>query len=181
MKFSKLLVVAFFIAFLAFTIQCVDQLLHPYCKPAGNGGFAWVSFQAWALYFLAGGTLLGGVRSLLGYVSGIVASVAILELAGKIGTVMPANASFFVVPAAIFVVVVPVILMEKLPMLLLDFVPAIFVGAGVFFGFMGYVMPAGSGFQGYVDAGTTIMIYCALGLLYGWMTVAFRSRVAKET
>lgn len=82
LKFSKFIVIPIIIAFLAFTIQIVDQLLSPLVPPAGNVGFGWIAFQAWAMYFIAGCNLKGGVKTFLGYVSGVIASILIMELGG---------------------------------------------------------------------------------------------------
>ena len=197
MSFSRLFVLALYIAFLAFTIVLVNFALATYCGkflPGAEkaGGFVWISFQAWAMYFLAGCTLIGGVRTLLGYAVGIAASVGIMEIAKLLGAI-PAPFDFAI---AVFIIVIPLIMLEKLSLLLLDFVPAMFVGSGVFFAFMA-LNPnlAGEGllftltkdldstvasFQLYLNAATTILAYCLLGLFYGWMTVSVRKRIAAE-
>jgi len=163
-KFSKFLPIALFIAFLAFTMQAIDMTISKYFAPAGNGGFGWIAFQAWAMYFLAGCTVKGGVKSFIGYVSGIVASIAILTL----GATLTGGMAFWGFPVAVFAIVVPVICLEKVKWL--DFVPAIFVGAGVFFGFMTYIQGATFG-----GAAVTELFYCLFGLFYGYLTVAFRT------
>jgi hypothetical protein len=163
MKFGKFIVIPVFIAFLAFTMQAIDQGISKYFPPAGNAGFAWIAFQAWAMYFLAGCNVKGGIKTLLGYASGIVASIAIMMLGPALG-----GLGFWAFPIAVFVVVVPVICLERVKWL--DFVPSIFVGAGVFFGFMSYIK--GATFSG---AAVTELFYCLFGLVYGYITVAFRA------
>jgi len=174
MKFSKFIVIALFIAFLAFTMQAIDQSISKFFPPAGNGGFGWIAFQAWAMYFLAGCTPKGGVRTFLGYVSGIVASIAIMLLGGSLS----GGLGFWGFPIAVFAIVVPVICLEKVQWL--DFVPSVFVGAGVFFGFMTYIQGATFG-----GAAFSELFYCLFGLVYGYITVAFRSwyeaRVASQS
>jgi hypothetical protein len=162
MKFSKFIVIPVFIAFLAFTMQAIDQGISKYFPPPGNVGFAWIAFQAWAMYFLAGCNVKGGIRTFLGYGSGIVASIAIMTLGPALG-----GLGFWAFPIAVFVIVVPVICLERVKWL--DFVPSIFVGAGVFFGFMSYIK--GATFSG---AAVTELFYCLFGLVYGYITVAFR-------
>ena len=76
MTLKKFIAIPFIIALLAGTIQIVDQVLHLQVEPVGNVGFGWIAFQAWAMYFLAGCDLKGGLRTLIGYVMGIVASIA---------------------------------------------------------------------------------------------------------
>lgn len=164
MKFRKFIFIPLFIAFLAFTIQIVDQLVMKVVPPEGNAGFGWIAFQAWAMYFIAGGSLKGGIKTFLGYFSGIVASILIMEFGGAFGAL-----GFFAFPVAVFLIVVPVICLEKVPWF--DYVPAVFVGAGVFFGFMSYVSGAT-----YAKAGITELIYCFIGLLYGVITVYVRTK-----
>lgn len=172
MTFKKFIVIPFIIALLAGTIQVIDQLLHFHVEPSGNVGFGWVAFQAWAMYFLAGGDWKGGLKTLLGYVVGILASIAIMVLGGNF-----AGMGFYAVPLAIFIVVIPVIFLEKVKWL--DFIPAIFIGAGAFFAFMSYVPDAT-----FAIAATTELIYCVLGLFYGYITIlirgAYEKRVTKE-
>lgn len=164
MSFKKFIWIPIMVAFLAFTIQIVDQLLCGNVPPSGNVGFGWIAFQAWAVYFLAGCNVKGGIKSFLGYINGIIASILIMEI-GK--ALMGFGLGFMAFPAAVFIVVVPVMCLEKVQWL--DFIPSVFVGAGVFFGFMSYVPHAT-----YAAAATSELIYCLLGLFYGYMTVTFR-------
>jgi hypothetical protein len=163
MKFSKFIIIPLFIAFQAFTMQAIDQTISGYFSPAGNGGFGWIAFQAWAMFFLAGCTLLGGLRTFIGYTSGIVASIAIMMLGASLSPLL----GFWAFPVAVFALVVPVICLEKVKWL--DYVPSIFIGAGVFFGFMTYIQGATFG-----GAAVTELFYCFFGLLYGFITVQFR-------
>jgi len=77
---------------------------------------------------------------------------------------------------AVFLVVIVVICMEKVPWL--DFVPACFLGAGVFFGLMTYLeQPKGAEMGKYAWYGTVAaaeMVACAVGLIYGAITVVVR-------
>ena len=163
MKFSKFIIIPVFIAAQALIMQAIDQTLSKSFLPAGNGGFAWIAFQAWAMYFLAGCNIKGGIRTFLGYVSGIVASIAIMELGKALGGPL----GYWAFPAAVGIIVVPVICLEKVKWL--DFVPSIFVGAGVFFGFMTYIKDATYG-----GAAVSELFYCLFGLVFGYITVVFR-------
>lgn len=173
MKFNKFLIIPLFIAFLAFTMQAIDQGIGKFFPPVGNAGFGWIAFQAWAMYFLAGCNVSGGIRTFLGYVSGVVASIAIMTLGSALGSL-----SFWAFPTAVLAIVIPVICLEKVKWL--DFVPSVFVGAGVFFGFMSYIQ--GATFTG---AAVTELFYCLFGLVYGYITVTFRvwyeAKVAETT
>lgn len=170
MNIKQFAVIPVMIAILACILQIIDQLLvgAKIFHPEGNNGFGWISFQAWAMYFIAGCTVKGGARSLMGYILGILASIAIMNLAGVLGM------GFMSAPIAILIVVIPVIFLERAPELF-NFVPAIFVGAGVYFGFMNYV----SG-DCFIQAGVTEVAYCVIGLIFGWVTVALRGAYEKS-
>ncbi len=163
MTAKKYFPIALFIGVQAFAIQILDQVLHQHVPPAGNGGFGWIGFQAWAVYFMAGGTVKGGVRSFIGYFIGMIASIAILVGGGMVG-----GLGFFAVPV-VLLILVPVILYLDIAPELLSFVPAVFVGAGVFFGMMTYVPGAT-----FTNTLFTETVYCVIGLIFGWATVSFR-------
>lgn len=155
------------VALLAALIQIVDQLLSPHVLPTGNHGFSWIAFQAWALYFISGGNVKGGIKTIIAWVVGIVFSILIMIGAGWIGSL-----GFFAIPASLLVFVIPMICLEKVPWL--DFIPGIFIGAGAFFGFMTYVPGATFGSAFLIE-----MIYCVIGLCFGWMSITFRGMYEK--
>lgn len=155
---------ALIIAVLAASTIIIDQLLKTYMQPVPNQGFVWITFQAWAVYFLAGCTIKGGVKSFLSYVTGIGGSILIIMFAGHLSTL-----GFWTVPTAVFLLVIPIIMLEKVPWL--DFIPALFIGSGACFAFMNYVPGAT-----FANATCTILLYCALGLFYGYITVALRQK-----
>ena len=165
MSFKQFFPIPLFISVLAATLVMLD--LQP--DPLVPHLWTWISFQAWAMYFLAGCTLKGGAKVLLGYMGGALASFAIMELIGLIGQWVPQLAGTPALAIAVFVVVIPVICAERVPML--NFVPAWFVGAGVYFGIMNLQ-------QGATHGSTTIhlMVSCAVGLAYGVVTVLVRTK-----
>jgi hypothetical protein len=160
---------ALFIGILAMTCQIVDQLI------VGGGGIGplvggggWIAFQAWAMYFLAGGSLKGGARALIGYVFGMIASILILYF----GTTLSGVLGWWSVPLVLLVLVPPVIYLMIGPEMV-NLVPAVFVGAGVFFGVMTYC-PFEDGLGQWGMFGQTFLaetVYCILGLVFGWLTV----------
>ena len=169
MSFKQFIVIPVFIAFQAFTMMVLAPFIRlPGVDAGGPGLITWIAFQAWAMYFLAGCDLKGGIKTLIGYIVGIVASIAIMVLGGKL-----AGMGFYAVPLAILVIVIPVIFLEKVKWL--DFIPAIFVGAGAFFAFMSYVPNAT-----FAIAAKTEIIYCLLGLFYGYITIAIRGAYEKK-
>lgn len=169
MDFKKFIVIPIFIGFLAATFVALDQFISPFLPIAANKGFGWVTFQAWAMYFMAGCTLKGGARTFLGYVMGITAAILIIKLAGLLSA-----AGFWTVPLAVFVIVIPMCSMERAHSLL-DFVPALFISSAVFFAFMNYIPNATMGTSALV-----ILLYCAIGMVYGIVTVWLRGLYEKS-
>jgi hypothetical protein len=166
---GKFFWIAFFIGAQAFLLQVIDQVLAPLCPPDGNVGFGWIAFQAWAMYFLSGLNVVGAVKSFFSYGIGILASVAIMVSGGILS-----GLGFFTIPVMLLFFVPFVIYFELAPSPL-SYVPAMFVGAGVYFGFMSYIEAAT-----YTGAAITELIYCALGLLFGYVTVTFRGWYEKH-
>jgi len=175
MSFGKYMLIPIFIAIQAFALM----LVAPYLKTFGEGADAlptWISFQAWAMYFLAGCTITMGLKTLAGYLGGIVASVAIFEL-GDCLAEGAGMGGYWGYAVAVLIVVVFVISMEKVPGL--NFIPSWFLGAGVFFGYMGLKGYAQNGDDHNLAVYTNIAVpelaACAVGLAYGWVTVTFRT------
>lgn len=165
MKFSQFILIPIMVASLAFTLQIVDQSASGLMPLADNKGFGWVAFISWPMYFLAGCNMAGGRKVFYGYVVGIIASILIME----IGPMLMGVSSFLAFPIAIFLIVVPCICLERFPPF--DLIPAIFVGAGIFFGIMTYVPGAT-----YTSAAITELTYCVLGIAYGWLTIFLRAK-----
>jgi hypothetical protein len=175
MPFRKFFVIPLFIAFQAFTMMVLTPYVPLTGKALGGPGLiTWISFQAWAVYFLAGCTPKMGVKSLVGYLGGILASVAIFELAAVFSGLNSATTPWGLY-IAVFVVVVGVICCQKVPGI--DFVPSYFIGAGVFFALMTYLKkPEEAGrFAWYAQIAIPELVACAAGLVYGWITVVFQT------
>ena len=137
-------------------------------KLAGTDAI-WVAFQAWAVYFLAGCNPMGGVKAFIGYATGIAASIAIIELMGAPGiSKLPVVGGMNLAMAlAVFIVVIPAIMSENLK----NMVPALFIGSGAFFG-LSQLMPG----KGYLAVTQAELVYCAVGLLFGFITVYWRGK-----
>ena len=168
MSLKKFVVIPLIIAVLAFVIQIIDQLLSPIMQPDPNKGFCWIAFQAWAVYFLAGCTVQGGIKSIIGYAVGITGSILIMNLAGVFSLF-----GFFAVAVAVAIVACALIFLERTKWV--NFIPAMFIGAGAFFAFMTYIPDAT-----FVTAAITEIVYCALGLLFGFVTVVLRTAYEKR-
>jgi hypothetical protein len=183
MPFGKYILIPIFIAFQAFTLMAIAPFFPGTPAVMGAGLVTWISFQAWAMYFLAGCTPKMGVKTGVGYLGGIVASVAIFELAGVFAGLNSGTTPWGLY-LAVFIVVVFVISAEKVPGI--DFVPSYFLGAGVFFALMTYLggkKPEGiTQFEWYGRFALPEMIACVVGLAYGWWTVTVKTwYVAKVT
>lgn len=179
MKFNKFIVIPVIIAVLAMIMQIIDQLLasNTVIGSLLAGGGSWIAFQSWAVYFLGGCNVKGGVKGLIGYVLGIAASIAIMTLGGLFG-------GFLGVPIAILIVVIPCICFERVE--ILSYVPALFVGAGAYFGIMGYIAPtvAAPYTNSFIAFGAVELFYCFFGLLWGFFTIklrgAYEAKVAEQ-
>jgi len=137
-------------------------------SPAGDA--MWVSFQAWAVYFLAGCTPMGGVKAWVGYLSGVLASIAIVKLMGVPGIsgVPSVGGMNLVMALAVFIVVVPAIMTENLK----NMVPALFIGSGAFFGLLSAQGSSGN----LTRTAVSVLLYCGVGQLFGCITVFWRGQ-----
>jgi hypothetical protein len=164
MPYSKFFPITVFIAAQAMFMMIIESPL---------GFLSWIAFQAWAMYFLAGGTPKMGAKTLAGYLGGAVASVAIMELAKALGDWgVGGKWSLYL---AVFVVVIFVISAEQVPGL--DFVPSWFIGAGVFFGLMNLdtFAEGATAWDMYLQSGEKLMWAALVGLVFGAVTVIFRT------
>jgi len=179
MSFSKFMLIPIFVSAQATSMMMLAPYIPGTASAIGTGLLAWVAFQAWATYFMAGCTPKMGAKVVVGYLGGIIASVGIFELAALFSGLSTGSTPWGLY-LAVFLVVIPVIAVERAPGL--DFVPAYFVGAGAFFALMTYVpKPEAVGkIAWYVDLGTPIMVACVLGVIYGWITVTVRGAYEKK-
>jgi len=167
--FSKFIIIPVFIAVQAFILMLIAKFIPGGTDSVGGPGLAtWITFQAWAMYFLAGCTPKMAVKVLIGYFGGILASIAIFELGDLLAGGMGGYWGYAI---AVLIIVVPVISMEKVPWL--DFIPGYFIGAGVFFGAM-TLKAVEHTRAGYTSVAVPEMIACAIGLAFGWVTVTIR-------
>ena len=168
MNAKKYLPIALFIGLQACVLQAIDQSICASIPPLAAGG-GWIYFQAWAMYFLGGCTPKGGTRALIGYVLGMIASIAIMVGGGALGAL-----GFWAMPV-ILLILVPIILYLDIAPEMISFVPAVFVGAGVFFGVMSYI-PGATFANAFVGEG----VYCVIGLVFGFVTITFRGWYEKK-
>jgi hypothetical protein len=156
-------------------------LINGYMPKACHGmDMMWIAFQAWAVYFVAGCTPKDGAKVWIGYLSGIIASIAIIKLMGVPGIKdipMLGNMNL-VMAVAVFIIVIPAIMTENLK----NFVPGLFIGSGAFFstldgGQLAGALPEGASANlPLIYATQAELIYCAFGLSFGWITVTWRGK-----
>lgn len=162
MSFLKFFPITIFIAFQAFVMMVIEPKIAICSVPF----ISWIAFQAWAMYFLAGCNIPMGIKTLVGYLGGIVASVAIIELMGHMYG-----------PLAVFIVVIFVIASEKVPGI--NFIPSWFVGAGVFFAMFGLnplkLAEGTSKIDVYLLNASALLYSCLVGLVFGFVTVKVRT------
>ncbi len=192
MPFKHFIIIPLFIGFQAFVMMVITPFIPGNyvtgSGPLGLGLLNWISFQAWAIYFFAGFAPWNpkangpcpwmGFKSLLGYLGGVICSICIFELNKVFGTLNGSTA--WGLNLAVFIVVVGVICCERVKYF--DFVPAWFIGAGVFFGLMTHAtgaienLPEGLSHDYclYGRVAVAELVACAVGLVFGWMTVKFR-------
>ncbi|GHV69845.1 hypothetical protein FACS1894199_19030 [Bacteroidia bacterium] len=166
MKNVQFAVGSAYTAALAFIIVCIDQLLKGYMPIGSENGFTYIAFVAWAVYFFSG-TAKDGIRAAIGYVIGITFSIGIILIAGLF-----ACTEFFSIPIAVFIVVFLVLYLDKVPWI--NYIPAMFVASGCFFGIMTYVPGAD-----FCSAATVEIVYGFIGLLFGWFTVIGKGWLSK--
>jgi hypothetical protein len=139
----------------------------------------WIAFQAWAVYFVTGCTPMSGLKAWIGYLTGIIASIAIIKLMGVPGikSLPTVGGMNLAMALAVFIVVIPAIMSENCK----NMVPTLFIGSGAFFASLGHValataVPSGCQTTQFLYAAQAELIYCALGLFFGFITVFWRGK-----
>jgi len=163
LTFKQFIMIPVGIAVLAFILMLLELVLKTVEFPYF---MTWISFQAWAMYFMAGCTPQGGVKVVLGYLGGCLASMAIIAL----GVALLPSLGSMAFPLVVLVLVVPVISFERVPWF--DFIPAWFVGAGVYFAIKGWGAPEMS----YSAVAITTLVSCLVGQIFGVVTVVGRAK-----
>jgi len=167
MSFKQFFPISVGIAVLAFFLMLIAWGSGK-CANYGHFFVIWVAFQAWAMYFMAGCTIQGGVKVLLGYTGGITASIGVMELAGQMTFLGGLNAA-----VAVLIIVVPIICFERVPWL--DFIPAWFVGSGAFFA-LTEIRALGSAPGGHLNVMGAELFSCFVGICFGIVTVILRGK-----
>ena len=188
MPWSKFIIIPLFITLQAFLLMLISPFVPFTSKEvaavAGHGLLVWVAFQAWAVYFMGGGSVKMGVKSVIGYAGGIAASICIFKAAAFLDPFLTIGGTPFGLYLIVGVVAGLLVCLGRFPTI--DFVPAYFVGAGVFFALTGYLKaPANlDQFTWWLKLAAPEMTACVVGLAFGWGSVTFQTwyegKVARE-
>lgn len=174
MKTKHLIVYAIIVGILAGVVTLVTDFLQSVGFIATGASLTFVTFVCWATYFLYGANLKGGVSGWLSMIPGIIGAIIIYVVTGFLAGA-GLNFAYIALPLGVVVGVIFMLLCEKLP--IGNNVAAIFVGAGLFFGIMG---TPDAGATGYLMVGIGELVYGALGLLAGYLTIAIAGMVTKN-
>jgi len=152
-------------------------LLNAFIPKIAGFDAMWIAFQCWAVYFVSGCTPMGGFKAWVGYLTGIIASIAIIELMGVPGIkdIPSVGGMNIVMAVAVFIVVIPAIMSENAK----NFVPALFIGSGCFFAIsaiMGSSMPEADKWTKYFLTARVELVYCLIGQVFGFITVFWRGK-----
>lgn len=158
-------------------------LLNAYIPKVAGYEAMWIAFQCWAVYFVSGCTPMGGFKAWIGYLTGIIASIAIIELMGVPGIkdIPSVGGMNIVMAVAVFIVVIPAIMTENAK----NFVPGLFIGSGAFFALFTIMssdpkltvsMIGADKWTKYLLATRVELVYCLIGQVFGFITVFWRGK-----
>lgn len=141
------------------------MLLSPYLTEEANRGFVFIAFQGWAMYFLLGSETKGIIKGMCGYAAGIGFAVVMIFVGSWFSF-----AGMWAVPVTALIVVPIMMYFEYAPWWISN-VAVFFVGAGAYYGIYNYIEG-----MTMLRADGIVLLYCLLGLVSGWATIAFRKR-----
>ena len=174
MKLKKLIPYAIGVALLAAIVDLITNLIQGTGFLTSASSLTFITFIAWASYFITGANPKDAGRCFLGYLAGIVSAILMFVLVNVfVGAGI--NAALLGIPLAVFIVVIFMCLLEKVPGF--NLIAAVFMGTGMYFGLMG--IPAVAE-QGYYMVGLAMLVYALIGLVSGWVTVKFRVAYEKR-
>jgi len=175
MKAKNLLVYAVLTAILAGLVTLVTWQMNGWPSAAGQP-VTYITFVAWAAYFLFGADIKGAVKALSSMVAGVVAAILMFVLSIAFG--FDGFGPWWVVPLAVAIPVVPMCFGEKVK--IINNVAAIFMGTGLYFS-----LSAAGAFgdeytlKTYAIVGLTTLLYIAIGFAAGWITIQFNIFASK--
>jgi len=172
MSFGKYFIYTILTAVLSIFVVMLTDFLQNAGFIASGASLTFVTFSSWAAYFLFGANpksaAAGWLSMILGTVGAIIIYVSATLLAGT-----GMNFPYLALPLGVAVGVVAMLLFGRLP--IANNVAAIFLGAGLFFGTMGAPDAAT---KGYFLVAVGELVYAAIGLFAGFLTIAISNAVA---
>ncbi|MBQ9058838.1 MAG: DUF1097 domain-containing protein [Atopobiaceae bacterium] len=169
-RIKKITVIALFVGCQAAVCQFLDNQIHGFLPGGELGGFSCVAFLGWPTYFMSGCTLKDGIRAFFAFIVGIVAGIVIIQISGWLGF-MGAWGNLLAV-----LVVAWLLFYYELGPEYLNHLAACYISCGSFFFYMTHVAPHAQGMGATMTGGfITILVYLTIGLIFGWMTIAFRT------
>jgi len=167
---KKLILYSLATAVLAGVVTLITDLLQNLGFISNSTGLTFVAFACWATYFLYGGTIQAAVQGWTSMIAGIICAIIIYVLTGVFAE-LGWDVAYIALPVAVIVGVFLMCMGEKVPYV--NNVAAIFVGAALYFAIMG----TSAAETGYVMVAVGELVYGALGLAAGYITVVFSTKI----
>lgn len=128
----------------------------------------WLSFLAWALYFLHGGNAKQGTAAFAAFIYGIILASGALVYISYLTEILGAGYQYFIVPSSVFLVAFVITLTMRLRDDWASFIPAVYIGTVFRFAFIDLST---------LNPQLTSFIYdlagpIAFGLFIGWCTIS---------
>jgi len=161
---KKLISYSILIGILAGVVTLLTDVLQGIGFISTETGLTFVTFACWATYFLYGATAKDAMQGWASMVVGIICAVVIYAITSLLAGA-GLDVAYLALPLAVAAGVFLMCMGEKIPYA--NNVAAIFVGAALFFAIMGTSAAAG----GYLVVAIGELVYGALGLIAGYLTV----------
>jgi len=141
--------------------------------PTAAGPLTYVSFICWAAYFLFGANPKDCGKAFLSIIVGIIGAIIIFVLALAFGF-----SPWWAVPLAVFIIVIFLLLCGRVP--LIGNVPAIFLGAGLYFSLSSAGAFVDFTMEQYLLVGGAQLFYVLVGFVAGWLTIQLNNLLTKK-
>ena len=175
MTYKKQFVYALLTAILAGIITYVTQAMSGWPIPACEGnGLTYICFVCWACYFVCGCNVKGAINWFLSMAVGVIFAILMFVVTFAL---MGCGLDYLM--AVSIAVVIWVIFMMFYDRVKLNGA-GVFVGTGLFFSLNAAGALTTFTMGDYLLVGGTELIYSAIGLLAGWLTIQFAGLVTKE-
>ncbi len=172
MSMKKLFIYALLTAILAGIVTLITWPMNGWPTIA-NKSLTYISFIAWASYFLFGANVKAAIKAFTSIVAGIVAAILIFVLSLAFG-----YTPLWAVPLAVAILVVPMMMAEKVEPI--NNVAAIFMGTGIYFSLSAAGCFEAFTLTEYVVVGLAELFYILIGFVAGWITIQFNIMVSKN-